>query len=324
MKRMAVMLSIGAALVVSSADFVEAAGARKGTKGIVEVEYTMASSGSSKAPQSQREWRGTRKLTLAFDVVAGDPQAKPVTLLGAPKGQKSFAGRTEATGKKHEKTLGKMEAAIAKCKGDQDCEMRVAMEFMGSDEGSAMMSDNMAIAREASGGERGPRYQLWSGAAGKGKAHAVSGTYHIDQYEKLQEYDPACGKTGNICTTVTEIKGAGALTPEAIAAIGGLVGSEAYVGVVLDTQEKLFTLGLPEPMGTSVEVKEDVQSTVDGKSSTKKNITWLLQAQKWDGLGVADLSYTEPLKELRGEIIKDVAKGYGEKMTVRWRFTVKP
>lgn len=325
MKRTAASFTIAAALTVFCAGHGEAAPAKKGTRAVVEVEYAMSSSGSSKSADGQAQSRGSRKLTLTFEVVAGDLQAKPITLITAPKGKESFAARTEATGKKHEKTLGKMEAAIAKCKGDEDCEMRVAMQFMGSDEGSAMMADNMAVAREASGAEGSARYQLWSAAGPGGKAGAVSGTYAIDHWEKTQVDDPACAKTGNICTTVTEVKGAGALSPEAVARFAAAVGSGAPgAGVVLDTQQKLFTLGLPQPVGVPVAVTENVEDFERGKTSMKKNVVWLEQVQKWEGLGVADLAYTEPLKELRGEITKDVARGYGKTMTVRWRFTVKP
>jgi hypothetical protein len=327
MKRF-LMAGLSAALALAAAFSApaEAAGVKKGTRGVVEVEYEMTSQGSTKTADVQREWRGKRTLTIAFEVVAGDVQAKPVLLAGAPKGEKSFVAKTQATAKKHEKTLGTMEAAIKKCKGDQDCEMRVAMEFMGTDEGSAMMGDSMAIAREASGSGAEPRYQLWSPAGAGGKPRALSGTYAVDQYEKSQVYDPECHKTDNLCTTVSQIKGSGPLGAEALQTIAGQLGTAEtpFCGVSLDTAERLFMLGIPQPVGVVVDVKEDVQSSQDGKSSGNSKLNWLQQVQQWEGLGVADLSYAEPLKELRGEIKKDLAKGYGPTMAIRWRFAVKP
>jgi hypothetical protein len=301
--------------------------AKKGTVGVVEVEYEMASQGTKKnGIETQIDWHGRRLLTISFEVVAGDVQARPVTLVGAPKGKNSFAARTEATAKKNENGTNTLDAAIKGCKHDKDCEARVTMEFMNSDAGAQAFGDSMAVAREASGKGGAPRYQYWSPAGPNGRPRALSGTFLVDQYSKVQSYDPLCGRTKNICTDVTETKGGGPLTAEGLDLLGRFLGTEGMItgGVVIDTVEKSLTIGLPHP-DAIIEVTEDVQSSANGRSSTKKKAPWLAQAQKWDeGLGVADLAYAEPITELHGELTRRVVNGYSPTMTVRWRFRVKP
>jgi hypothetical protein len=320
---MAISLATAFVLAVPPAT---AAVVKKGTVGVIEVEYEMTSQGSRKGNDSQEEWHGRRVLTIAFEVLAGDLQARPVTLVGAPKGKNSFAARSEATAKDNAPAQKSLEAAIKACKHDKDCEARVTLEFMNSDAGAKALGDSRAISREAAGKGGAPRYQFWSPAGANGKPRALSGAFVVDQYSKVQSYDPLCGKTNNICTEVRQTKGSGPLTAEGLEPLQWSLGMEGMLagGVILDTTEQVLTVGIPHP-NAMIEVNEEVQSSIQPRTSTKKKEPWLAQAQKWDdGLGVADLACPEPLKELRGEIKKKVHNGYAPTMTIRWRFAVKP
>ncbi len=50
--------AIGLVLVASLPGPVGAAGVRKGTRGIVEVEFVMTAKGNTKTADRQQEWRG--------------------------------------------------------------------------------------------------------------------------------------------------------------------------------------------------------------------------------------------------------------------------
>jgi hypothetical protein len=316
----------GVAVLVTALPIPAATVAKKGTVGILEVEYEMTSQGSRKRENDQAEWHGKRILTIAFEVVAGEVQARPITLVGVPKGKNSFAARKDTKAKENAASQKSLDAAVKACKQDAACKTRVTLEYMSSDAGAKAIADTRAFGSEAAGKDGPPRYQFWSPVGVKGKPRAVSGAYVVDQYVKTESYDPLCGKTKNICTEIRAIKGSGPLTAEALQFFDWTLGMEGMLsgGIILDTQDSTLTVGIPHP-NALIEIVETVDETAGGKHATKKKEPWLAQAQKWDdGLGVADLACPDPLRELRGEITKKVFNGYAPTMTIRWHFAVKP
>ncbi len=312
------MVAVGLSAAPASAG---TAAVKKGTRGVLEVEYTVTGKGARKiGPTDQSEWRSLKTIAFKVNFVAGDLQAKPVYLAGAPVGAQSYAGQTAAAQQKHQGSMKRFEAEIAKCKKDQDCEARVQMEFMTSAEGAAIVGDIARVSREAM--EGGPRYQQWSAVDAAGKLIGATGTYKVDEYAKLVTYDPICGKTNNFCTTVTATKGEGSLVFPSV-----FTDELKHGGVAVDDKLGLLTLVLPTPYGFRVDAKEDVQSSQTGPSSRKVSVPILEAHNKAlaEKTGVADLKVTLPLREERGEAIVPLGKAAGGPMiTLRWRFAVVP
>lgn len=297
------------------------AAVKKGTRGVIEVEYVVTGKGSQKVGGTdQADWGGTRSMSLKINLVAGDLQAKPVFIALAPVGAQSYAAKSTAVAQKHQDSMNRMQAEIAKCNHDESCEMRVSMQFMTSGEGAAMVGDVTRVAREAS--EGGPRYQQWSGLDATGKLIGATGTYKVDEYSKTVVYDPDCGKTNNYCTTVRETKGLGSVV------FPSQFTQELQMGgVAVDDKLGLLTLALPGPCTFSVDVKEDVQSTQSGTRSRKLALPVLGTCADKLKLGVADQEIVLPLREERGETTVRLAKaidGSPGTITIRWRFAVMP
>ena len=58
LRKSGTVLIAGIATLAADQGAVEAAGVKKGTKEIIEVEYVMTAKGSQKAGDAQRDWRG--------------------------------------------------------------------------------------------------------------------------------------------------------------------------------------------------------------------------------------------------------------------------
>jgi hypothetical protein len=297
-----------------------ATGVKKGTWGVLEVEYVLSGKGSQVVGGTDHsDWHVTRTLSFRVGLIAGDLQVQPVVLGGV--GAQSATAKPGAALQKHQGSLNRLEAETAKCKHDKDCEARVTMDFMVSGEGAAVMGDMAQAAKAAQAA--GPRYQRWSGLDAAGNPISASGTYKVDEYSKVVVYDPDCGRTNNLCTTVRQTKGAGNLV------FPKLFSQElAFEGVVVDNEKGLLTVALPTPDTFSVDASEDVQSTRSGASSRKVAVRVLDTYQKslQGKLGVADRAITVPLREERGETTLPLTGALGSNgtLTVRWRFALLP
>lgn len=312
-----------AAVAVAGILAVPAAAVPKGTKGVLEVEYLLSGKASQKIGATDSvEWRVTRSLSYRVELRAAELATKAPVMPLAPLAASSPAGRVAATAQKHQGALTQMQDEIARCKGDQACQMRVSMQFMSSGSGAAMMDDMMKTAQSAAS-ER-PRYQHWAGVDAAGKPLAASGRYRVDEYRKVVVYDPICGRTGNYCTDERQTKGEGSLSFSTV-----FEKELASGGVTVDDQLGLLTVAFPTPYGFAVDATESGQTTQTGPFSRRRNLRVLERYQKSaeQKFGAADFKVTMPLREARGETTLPVSKGLNGAdgtLTIRWRFALAP
>jgi hypothetical protein len=321
--RIAIFSSLSIAGVSAAADTFAPVGA----KATLSVEYVYESFGKKQDKVDLHEWKVSRTVSVAAELVAQAPQPLPqMQKLDAQQtadlNAKKASGHSAAD--KLAPMMGSIEKIMAKCGEDEACIARETQKLGFGMAGTPQLDKAMSARGdiEAASKQGAPRYQAW-------QATTLKGRYAIDETTHIVHADPICMSLPKArCTRDEARKGGGdlPLPPQAAKDPKALAGNSSFE---VDLVKSTITLALPGPLfpmpyteTITTDEPAGTHSVPTPKGPQPRNLVFRVGE---DGPATTGKYVTLPLKggwrSQSGERVVMLAGNAGEggKLTVRWR-----
>jgi hypothetical protein len=324
--RVPAVIATGLALAAAGASAADSF-APTGAKATLSVEFVYESAGKKQDKYDLHEWKVSRTISAAAELVAQAPQPlpamhKPDAQQMADLGAKQAKGQAAAA--KMAPLMDSVEKIMAKCGDNEACITRETQKLGFGMAGTPQMDTAMSAVAdiEAASKPGAPRYQVW-------RATTLKGSYAIDETTHIVHADSICvALPRQRCTRDEVRKGAGAmpLPPEAAKNPKLLAGSASFE---VDVVKNTLTLALPGPLwplGYTETITTDEPAGTHSVPTPKGPQPRSMVFRVGDsGAASTGKPWTVPLqggwRSQSGEQVVMLTGNAGEggKLTVRWR-----